>query len=503
VIGQIHIRPQNIFDLDDPREDNRLFRFANLLHVTTQAHVIERSLLFKRGDWLSVRRIEETERLLRENRYLYEVEIQPVAYRDGVVDLEVVTRDTWSLKPDISIGREGGVTSGSISIEEHNLLGTGIALGATRISEVDRKGTEFLVADKHAFGAWTGLNYAYSDLDTGHNHDFSIAQPFYALDVRSAASFSASQGSRIDSVYRAGSVVAEYRHSVKSLDASGGWSAGLFEGWARRISAGFRYQDDEYALDPLRTAPASLPADATLSGPYLRYEVIEDDFRKLQNFDLIERPEYFELGFHSTFQLGRALDALGSTRDSWLYELSLSDGKITKSNHILLASASLHGRRDELAHRQQMSATARYYAPQSGRSLFFASLSGAVSKSPDISDVLQLGGDSGLRGYPLRYQSGDQRLLLTLEQRVYSDWYPLRLFRVGGAVFYDVGRAWGGPFGQGEANPGWLSDVGIGLRVLSTRSAFGNVIHADLAFPVSTGPNIRSVQFVFKTRASF
>jgi len=166
VIGEIHIRPQNIFDLDDPRENNRLFRFANLLHITTQPHVIERSLLFKRGDRLSVRRIEETERLLRENSYLYEVEIRPVEFRDGVVDLEVVTRDTWSLKPEISIGREGGVTSGSISIEEHNLLGTGITLSATRISEVDRKGTELMVADKHAFGAWTGLNYAYSDLDT-------------------------------------------------------------------------------------------------------------------------------------------------------------------------------------------------------------------------------------------------------------------------------------------------------------------------------------------------
>ena len=45
--------------------------------------------------------------------------------------------------------------------------------------------------------------------------------------------------------------------------------------------------------------------------------------------------------------------------------------------------------------------------------------------------------------------------------------------------------------------------LGIGLRILSTRSAFGNVIHADLAFPVQTGPGIESVQFLFKTRTSF
>lgn len=503
VIGEIHIRPQNIFDLEDPRENNRLFRFANLLHVTTRETPIRRALLFKKGDWLSVRRIDETERLLLANRYLYSAEIRPVAYENGVVDLEVVTRDTWSLKPEVSIGREGGVTSGSFGIEEENLLGTGISLSVTRVREVDHSGTKFHVSDKHALGAWTGVDYAFSDLDTGENHSFSVSQPFYALDVRSAAGFSVGHSKSIASVYRAGSVVAEYQQTVDSLEAFGGWSTGLVEGWTNRFSAGISHQANDYGLDPTRTAPQALPEDVTLTGPFLRYELIQDDVRKLQNFDLIERPEFFSLGLQTSLQVGRAMEGLDSTRDAWLYNFSVSDGTHRKEEHILLASASVSGRRDELAHRQQINGSVRYYRRQARDALFFASLSGAVSKSPDISDVLQLGGDGGLRGYPLRYQTGDQRVLLTLEQRVYTDWYPFRLFRIGGAMFYDVGRAWGGVFGQGDANPGWLSDFGIGLRILSTRSAFGNVIHADLAFPVQTGPGIESVQFLFKTRTSF
>ena len=503
VIGEIHIRPQNIFDLDDPRENNRLFRFANLLHITTRETPIRRALLFKKGDWLSVRRIEETERLLLANRYLYDVEIRPVAYAGGVVDLEVVTRDTWSLKPDISIGREGGVTSGSFGIEEENLLGTGISLSVTRVREVDHSGTQLHISDKHALGPWTGVDYAFSDLDTGENHGFSIAQPFYALDVRSAAGFSVGHNKGIASVYRAGSVVGEYQQTVDSLEAFGGWSTGLVNGWTNRVSAGLSHQANDYALDPMRTAPEALPEDVTLTGPFLRYELIHDDVRKLQNFDLIERPEFFSLGLQMSLRVGRAMEGLGSTRDASLYAFSVSDGTHRQEEHILLASASVSGRRDQLAHRQLIEAGLRYYRRQARDALFFASLSGAVSKSPDVSDVLQLGGDSGLRGYPLRYQTGDQRVLLTLEQRVYTDWYPFRLFRVGGAMFYDVGRAWGGVFGQGDANPGWLSDFGIGLRILSTRSAFGNVIHMDLAFPVQTGPGIESVQFLFKTRASF
>jgi hypothetical protein len=49
----------------------------------------------------------------------------------------------------------------------------------------------------------------------------------------------------------------------------------------------------------------------------------------------------------------------------------------------------------------------------------------------------------GLRGYPLRYESGTSRGLLTVEQRFYTDWYPFRLVRFGAAIFGDVGRTWG------------------------------------------------------------
>jgi hypothetical protein len=75
----------------------------------------------------------------------------------------------------------------------------------------------------------------------------------------------------------------------------------------------------------------------------------------------------------------------------------------------------------------------------------YASIAGDVVHALDPDQQITLGGDNGLRGYPLRYQTGDARLLLTVEQRVFTDWYPLRLTRVGAAAFYDVGRAWGGP----------------------------------------------------------
>ena len=39
--------------------------------------------------------------------------------------------------------------------------------------------------------------------------------------------------------------------------------------------------------------------------------------------------------------------------------------------------------------------------------------------NPDMGEQLLLGGDNGLRGYPLRYQSGNKSLLFNVERRAY------------------------------------------------------------------------------------
>jgi hypothetical protein len=48
-----------------------------------------------------------------------------------------------------------------------------------------------------------------------------------------------------------------------------------------------------------------------------------------------------------------------------------------------------------------------------------------------------------------------------------------------------------------------LSDVGVGLRIGNARSGLGNVLHIDLAVPLSRQPGIDSVQLLIETRHSF
>jgi outer membrane protein assembly factor BamA len=102
-----------------------LFRWANALHIQTRPGVIQRALLFKSGDRVSKRLLDEPERLLRSNRYLYDVQFRAAAYHDGVVDIELLTRDTWSQDLGISAGRSGGTNSSGIHLSRQSRNQTG------------------------------------------------------------------------------------------------------------------------------------------------------------------------------------------------------------------------------------------------------------------------------------------------------------------------------------------------------------------------------------------
>jgi hypothetical protein len=505
VIGEVRIDNRNIFDLADEKENGILYRAANALHIQTRASVIRRQLLFKPGERVSVRLIEETERLMRSNRIFYDVSIVPVGYRDGVVDIEVRTRDTWTLEPGVSASRAGGVNKTGWSVRDTNALGTGVLIGANRSTDADRSTTLYRVSLPHAFDGWTAIDYSHSRLSDGQSNAMSIARPFYALDTRWAAGFSTSTDTRIDSLFSNGAKVAQFRHSQESAEAFGGWSAGLVNQWTHRYSVGLSYQKDTYNEEPDLPAPVpplQIPPDQTLVSPFFRYELVRDNYEKVKNRDLIERPEYFAMGTQSSIQLGRSLTGLGSTQNLWLYSASASDGFRLPSNRVLLGSASVSGQTGYAPlDRQLASGSIRFYGHPDSRTLAFASLSGDTLRDPTSSSQLVLGGDTGLRGYPRNYQTGDRRMLLNVEERVYTDWYPFRLIRVGAAAFYDRGRAWGGP-GESPSSAGWLSNVGFGLRFLSTRSAFGNVVHVDFAFPLNRDPNIKSFQFLVTSKLS-
>lgn len=503
VVGKIYINPQNIFDLTNDAENNAFFRWVNRLHIPTRAPVIERVLLFKSGDRVSRQKIDETERLLRASNTRYDVYIKPVTYEHGVVDIEVTTRDTWTLNLTGSYSRAGGNNKTSFGIVEQNLLGTGLSVGYAKTADLDRKGSEFDVSITQLIDGWTNLNFLRGRFNDGSHTALSIDRPFYALDTRWAARADWREADRIVAIYNAGNVVSEYRHQIQSVELSGGWSPGLINGWVRRYSAGTLVNDNTYRGEPGRMAPLPLPIDNKLRAVFFRMDLLEDAFVKVKNYNRIERAEYLALGFNSYAQLTAPVTAIGASRSDILFSAAAKNGYQFARNRVVLASAAFE-RRIATNGRPMTQAgfSLKFYAPQAERSLLYASVGADRINGGGIADQLMIGGQLGLRGYPTRYQAGEQRLLMSIEKRAFTDWYPFRLLRVGGAVFFDSGRAWGGP-NQNKVNGGQLSDVGIGLRIALDRTAFANMLHADLAAPLNRASGIKPLQFLLKSEFSF
>ena len=502
IFGEILIDNQDIFNLDDPRENNWLFRLANKLHIKTRPSVIRNQLLFHSGQRYSRRLLDESERILRAQGYFYDAWIRAVRYYDGKVDVRVTTRDVWTLNPGFNISRSGGTTSTGVQLEDISFLGTGADLKVYHTNTIDRTTTGLQYTDEHAFGTFISAAANVADNSDGYLREFTVQRPFYSLDTRWATGVYGIDDLQTDSLWDRGMIIDKFKDLHQGAQVYGGWSSGLQDGWVRRWSTGITY--DEHLFSPLITwtGPTAVPEDRRFVYPWVQFDLVQDDFLRMWNHDQIARTEDFYLGTAFTVRAGWADAAMGSSQSALIFQSNASRG-FREGGSTLLLFWDFSGRVAEgVLDNGLMDASVRYYVEQSKNWLFFTTLAGTKGWRLDLDNQILLGGDNGLRGYPLRYQDGTARALFSVEQRYFTDWYVFRLFRVGGAVFFDTGRVWGtAPLAQ--PNLGLLSDAGFGLRFGNARSGLGNVVHVDLAFPFNGDPTIKRVQFLIQTEKSF
>lgn len=502
-IGRIQVKIRDLFDTSRPDEDTSLFRLANRLHIDTRASTVRDQLLFAEGEPYSGRLLEESARLLRTQRYLRDAWVVPVAWHDGVVDILVEVQDVWTFNPGLSFGRKGGASTSGFELEELNLLGTGAQLSLGHTSGVDRDSNLLIYRDRQLGGSWWGVDAQFADNSDGRRTSLQLQHPFPALDARWAGGLTLSDDERIDARYDLGKVTDRYGVREKYASAWLGMSRGLRGEWTTRYRFGFTRDEARFG-SPLAPRPtALLPADRRLAYPWVSIEWLEDEFQIERNRDQIDRTEDIALGLRAHLRVGFANPAFGADRSATVLNASVAHGWDLTSRQTLQLDSSAAGRFESGVFRGGLlGLDARYYFRQSPRRVLYLGLSGLEGHRLDADQQVLLGGDSGLRGYPLRYQSGASRWLFTAEQRWFSNWYPFRLFNVGGAVFFDAGRV-GGIDPLGAPPRGLLRDIGFGLRLGNGRSALGNVVHVDLAFPLDRDASIDNVQFLVETRRSF
>lgn len=489
-IASVELQREQIFDPREKDQDTPLFRLANQLHVLTQEEPIRVQLPIAAGDPYRPLEIIEAERILRRQDWLYDARVVPVRRCGDAVDVLVVTRDVWTILPTGDVDRSGGESSFAIGLEDENLLGRGETLGFVYEDGVDREGFGVFYADPAFLGTPWRLNLSAADNDDGHRYVVNLRRPFVTLDDRFSAGGRLVFDERVQPRFDAGFRSEEFARESVSGQFFLGRSTGRVNGHVRQLSYGLAFFDHTFDVEPGLLTTNDLPPDRRAVYPFVTLDWIEDDFVALPNIGLIQRPQDLRLGRRARFSIGASPDAFGADDGRVVFTTSLSDGARPSEKLLLFGNIGARGvvtTSDGEAENLFVDAGVTLHYLQTPDLRFLASVDGTLARGLTRDVQLQLGGENGLRAYPQRFQQGDRRLRVRLEERWFSRRHPLQLFRYGAAVFVDGGRAWFDGDDASDDEEGWLANVGIGLRLASTRIPTDSVIHLDFAVPLVTG----------------
>ena len=483
-IGAVRIVRNPIFDTGNPDESRWFYRAANRVHVTTRERVIAAQILFAEGEPVVAQSIEETERILRRNSYIYDVDIRAEPAGDGVVDIVVTTRDNWTLFPQLSFTQQGGQSEYLFGVQEGNLLGSGAELTLSIEDDGDRESSLIRYGNRNFLGTWWRFETGYRDSDDGDAQRLRLFRPFFSLDSRWSAGIDVTALEQEEPLFSFGDEVAEYRRDQIDGRLWAGWSRGLVDGWSKRWLVGLAVDDNAFdvVIEPNRVPV--LPEDRDIRYAFVSFEAIEDRFVTATNFTRIAITEDVFVGTRYSATIGWFGSLTGADRDGAIVDLFAASSAGDPTKALLSWRAGAAGRIEGGDLRNgRFTLGAGYVARQTDRRSWYAAIESTIAHEADLDRPVQLGGLTGLRGYDRAYANGDARAVFTLEQRFITDWYPFRLFRIGGAAFVDVGRVWGDDV-LGNADDRVLANVGFGLRLMSTRAASNRMVHIDFAVPL-------------------
>ena len=312
---------------------------------------------------------------------------------------------------------------------------------------------------------------------------------------------------REESRYVGAEAIADYRRSREYFSVDGGWRLAERNERQLRLLAGYRYEAFGFQSLPDQPALDVLPDDRTLSYPWIGFDYRQNRFREMTNLTRLQRVEDVRDGFVWRTELGYSGTGLGATEDRVVLNMSFQDSLLaTETNYAsygLEQSGTYRLDQDRVENLLGTLSLEYFHGGSVRWTGWYTSLAFTAARNLTADQQLLIGGENGLRGYPSEYQQGDRRVLWTLERRYFPDWHPFKLFRMGGVVFVDAGRAW---FADGQSNGpdgGVLRDVGVGLRLASSRVEVQRMLHFDLAFPLDGDDSIDALQVLLRGRSRF
>lgn len=483
IISGIKIVRYDVFDDKIGDDTPFYYRWGNALHIKTRENVIRDELLFSAGEPVDTLRILESQRNLRLRGFIGEVYVTAAPNGPDSVDLTVSTIDYWTTKISLFTELGGGKYSLGAAASEINFLGNGQAVEISGQTGNDNDSYSFYLADGRIGGSRFAGSVYYLGTSFGNNIFLSFARPQYSLRVKTGYDATYQSGSGTIRVFDSGDERFRYRRNYNIFDSRVLYSIGRLN--RLDLFAKYNYSSRDYSPyydnSPLNH---TIPVDQTRSYPSFGLGAAVIRYIMQRYLDEAGTPEDLTLGATIRISLGRSLPQFGGDYPATRPEFSASFlanplGRIFIGSNNRLYWWRYDGQSREIRSRSE---TMLYVKTGPTQVLSARWLTDFAWRQ--ISNYqLILGGSNGLRGYPAYEFAGDRLAVGNVEYRFYI---PVEILtvRLGGAAFFDIGRAWR----RGEKiDPGDLrSDVGVGLRFGLTRSSTSRVLRLDLAKSLSS-----------------
>ena len=502
-IRHIEFTSLSVFDKNDPDENNGLYLFLNKLHINTRSNVVRAQLLFEQGELLNVKKIQESERILRKRSYLTNAYIVPLTVCANHVDIMVVTQDSWSLEPQLSLSKESEGTKSGFAISDGNILGTGNSLTIGYEENTQRNLISYDFSNPHIFNSQIATKIYYADTSDGRDTIVDISHPFYSLETPWAAGFYTQDVTLEEQIRHMDVQINEFEHQTMTNRIFYGLATDITAGYTQRWLVGITNEEDNFFIseDTLQAIPGQRKAVY----PWVEYQFLENRYGVFKNVNQIQRPEDIALGQNFSFRLGYAGTQFDNPDDVIRYIGEYTNIVDFDSQHIFETTVNVDGRRHskiEDGDSTVAGVTLAYNYFQDEKRRWYAGFTYEIGQDLAQYEELTVGDITGMRGYPTDYQRGDERYVFTVERRYFSDLHLFNLLRVGAVAFVDVGKAWG--VEQYGYSP-LLSNVGLGLRLSSSKVRIGNVVHVDIAAPTSArnAPGVGKYQVTVGAQSRF
>lgn len=475
-IDSIIVDNRNIFSMDSSAYNHWFFKLANRLHIKTRKYIVSREILQKTGESFSRELADETERNLRALPFLWDARVDYNVDENNIGVMKVTTSDRWTLAGGPSFSRVAGQNTIELRAEESNLLGLGqyvlfdyfhrqTKADYIQLSYLERR----LLGTRNQFGI--SVN---SDPEIGQ-WDFTLQKPFYSLNSKFGYSFSYSKVKRRIDYYSTRNKIAENRVGGELYEI------GSTIRWGEshsKVFTGLTYQYRHLNFSDFKGSEVIFPIDSNYNCIFAQFGLQDIQYAKASRINNFGKVEDIPLltggvltgGWYYDKSLKKLFQSISFSLDYALF---------WNKSFLFLVFNRKYWYDGNIDFRKQSLVSIKYY---DNRFAWITPIMYAIYQEDlrkDRLSFLHLGENSGVRGYPKNYLSGERLFRVNEELRFFPG---IRILSadIGAVQFVDMGQniGHGGKFSRDD----FLWSIGGGIRIGTGKISNHDIIRMDLAY---------------------